>query len=164
MDFDPSRKWGLMPRAGVSSEGTKTSSSLGGGTTYILPGRVISFDSGAQKRNLVGSMDSSRRAKGQGLVDREQEAEIARLMEKDGGQSHGMKTLIQARKSSTQRENPAKMQPKTLAHNSVDVTATQQATVHPFSTSTIRRMGFDPSRTSECVKDNHHIVSQRPKP
>ncbi|KAF8310788.1 hypothetical protein DL93DRAFT_2084167 [Clavulina sp. PMI_390] len=42
-DYDPSRKWGLLPsNASISSAASKTSATLGGGTTYVMPGMVIS--------------------------------------------------------------------------------------------------------------------------
>ncbi len=166
MDFDPNRKWGLLPKPGKSSRATKVSSSLGGGTTYILPGDVVSFDSGAQRCNVIGrSMGHSRRTKDQGPKDSQQEVEMARLMQRDGGQSHGMKTLMKARKTSTQWEGSAKMQPKILTNKSVDATIIKQDTIRPFSTSAIRRIGFDPSRTTEVhVKANNQIVSQSQDP
>lgn len=78
-DYDPSRKWGLRPsNAAISSAATKTSATMGAGTTYVMPGMVIS----SVRDKAVGDVMGRERAE---KSKREAEKKVLEKLLDNGG-------------------------------------------------------------------------------
>lgn len=91
--YDPARKWGLLPASGLAPGATKTSASLGGGATYVMPGVVVS----AQRDKLVSEvMGREKHAKNRRKAD---ERELEKLLANDGSQSTGARAVVMARQA-----------------------------------------------------------------
>lgn len=145
--YDPSRKWGLLPKAGVSSSGTRTSSSLGGGATYVLPGHVIASgrSSGPEYVNeIMGRHKDERRKRIREQAA--QDADLKKFLGKDGGQSEGAKALSKAREAIgkdglTGESKDKKQKGGTDGTDPPSKVPSKRA----FSATAIQRIGFDPT-------------------
>lgn len=91
--YDPTRKWGLLPASGLAPGATRTSTALGGGATYVMPGVVVS----AQRDKLLSEvMGREKHAKSKRKAD---ERELEKLLANDGSQSTGARAVVMARQA-----------------------------------------------------------------
>lgn len=127
-EFDPDKQWGLLP----------TSSSAGGGSTYVLSGHVVS----SQADIFVGErMGREAQARAQRkAASQEVDKVLKQLVEKD---KDGMRPVLRAREAGTKERK--KQKPKD------DETTTEDAKLRKYqgySTSVIKGIGFDPASSS----------------
>lgn len=149
--YDPSRKWGLLPAAGMAPGATRTSASLGGGTTYVMPGLVIS----AQRDKTVGEvMGRERHDKKRRQAEKAaQEKELEQLIERDGRQSSAARSVVMARRALLAKQDPerSKGKGKKKALTETDILGAVQdssenkPSKRVFSATAIKQIGFDPS-------------------
>lgn len=156
-DYDPARKWGLRPAAGIAPSATKTSASLGGGATYVMPGLVIS----ANRDKAVGEvMGRERHEKKRRQAEKvAQEKELDKLIEMDGRQSTAARAVLMARQAMAAKQKPTVANPKgkgkaapspDILADALEATASDAklANKRVFSATAIKRIGFDPSTRS----------------
>lgn len=164
--YDPTRKWGLLPAAGLNPAASKTSASLGGGTTYVMPGVVISS---RRDKALSEVMGREKHDKKRRRAEKEaQERELAKLIEKDGGKTGGAKAVMMARQALCAKRVPSESKRKGSAASNQDVLATvelkgsdSRTSKRVFSATTVKRIGFDPSAKSGSLErrcDNDRVV------
>jgi minichromosome maintenance protein 10 len=164
--YDPSRKWGLLPVAGLNPAASKTSASLGGGTTYVTPGVVISSQRDKALSEVMGRERHDRKRR---QTEKEaQERELARLLEKDGGKTGGAKAVTMARQALAAKRTPVESKRKGMVTTSEDILAAielkgsdSRSSRRVFSATAVKRIGFDPSAkpgSSERRHDNDRVV------
>lgn len=82
-DFDSSRKWGLLPKAGAQPAATRTSMALGGGTTYVLPGSGVVARTGGGSNG--GGITSDAQEKRKRLAARAEDARTMHVLRAKAG-------------------------------------------------------------------------------
>jgi len=154
--YDPSRKWGLLPAAGMNPAASKTSASLGGGTTYVMPGVVVSSQ---RDKTLSEVMGRERHDRKRRQAEKEtQERELAKLIEKDGGKTGGAKAVAMARQALAAKRSPLGPKSKgNVTANEVESKGSDSKTYRRvFSAMAVKRIGFDPSAKSGSSERRHY--------
>ena len=129
-EYDPDKQWGLLPAG----------SSIGGGSTYVLSGHVISSSQAdifvGERMGREAQARAQRKATGQ-EVDRV----LKQLMEKD---QEGMRSVLRAREA-----GGAKVKERKKAKDNESIAEDVQLRKRQgYSTSIIKGIGFDPASTS----------------
>lgn len=134
-DFDPTRKWGLLPAA-TSNHGPASISSSGKGTTYVMPGRVISMSTSAHIGETIGR-EKAERERRRREEDATEDA-LATLLARDAN-SFGAKAVQSVRKSQSSQKGKEK-EKETESGDDQEKLAKSR-----YSAQMLRRIGFDPT-------------------
>jgi minichromosome maintenance protein 10 len=153
--YDPSRKWGLLPAAGMNPAASKTSASLGGGTTYVMPGVVVSSQRDKTLSEVMGREKHDRKRRQAEKVT--QERELAKLIEKDGGKTGGAKAVAMARQALDAKRSLEPKSKGNVTANEVESKGSDSKTYRRvFSAVAVKRIGFDPSAKSSSSERRHY--------
>lgn len=149
-DYDPTKKWGLTPSSlEPSSVASRTSASLGGGTTYVLSGHVVSHTNAtAGKREYVHEvLGRGRSEKLKRKRDAAADEEVLQaLLGRDGGKTDGAKALEKARNAIEEMKRPkAKGKDK---GKEKEVEKGEEKKKAGYTVNTLRAIGFDPTAKS----------------
>ncbi|PFH53007.1 hypothetical protein AMATHDRAFT_73817 [Amanita thiersii Skay4041] len=125
-EFDPDRQWGLMP----------SSTSGGGGATYVLSGHVVSS---SQSDIYVGErMGREAQARAQRKVaGKEVEKTLSQLLQRD---KEGMRSVLRAREAGGMKE--IGKENKNAGESGVEANMRKN---QGYSAQVIKGIGFDPS-------------------
>lgn len=134
---------------------SKTSASLGGGTTYVMPGVVVSSQ---RDKTLSEVMGRERHDRKRRQAEKEtQEKELAKLIEKDGGKTGGAKAVAMARQALAAKRSPLEPKSKGNVTNEVESKGSDSKTYRRvFSAMAVKRIGFDPSAKSGSSERRHY--------
>lgn len=149
-DYDPGKKWGLTPTAlAPSTVATRASTSLGGGTTYVLSGHVVSHTGkqGAPEytHEVLGRSRSEKLKRKRDAA--EEEKVLNALLGRDGGKTDGAKALEKARTAIEEMKRPkgkGKEKEKEAAKGN-EATSEGGPKKVGYTVSTLRAIGFDPT-------------------
>lgn len=164
--YDPSRKWGLLPAAGMAPGATKASAALGGGTTYVMPGLILSSE---RDKAVADVMGREKHEKKRRIAEKAaQEKELEKLIERDGRESTAARSILMARQAIAARQQqnqagsskgkgkakavPAAASSSDILATAVEATSDGKAAKRVFSASAIQRIGFDPTSRSSFGK------------
>lgn len=146
-DYDPTKKWGLTPSSlEPSSVASRTSASLGGGTTYVLSGHVVSHTNATiGKREYVHEvLGRGRSEKLKRKRDAAADEEVLQaLLGRDGGKTDGAKALEKARNAIEEMKKP-KIKGKDKGKEK-EVEKSEEKKKVGYTVSTLRAIGFDPT-------------------
>lgn len=138
--FDPERKWGILP----SDAGLKSSPVTEGGSTYVIPGHVISASGPEYVGEKLGR-GRQEKAKRQ-REEKETEEMLSRLLGREGGGEGDRNAAAGAvRKAREVMQTLKGCKPAVKQRGQKDRKSA-------YSAETIKSLGFDPinTRSREC--------------